>query len=293
MKLRYVIYGSIPLLLLILGVMYPISGFDALSSSLVAWGTLMLAAATFALIQHSKQQEGQYREDNIAKENRDRKERLLNEINGWAMDVKECGVEKGMSYLATVKDPEDERKLILAHASELQLSFEKMKGKSQYMSNITSSFGLEQDLQNAIKGLADGLKAHIDCFQRYRGALLFMPGTKEHKHARENISIEIQTHKKELDELADRVLEEVIKDKVKLEVRRMAKIDIEKELVEIKGLLHKMDKRAQFQWGYNIGFAGMIASIGVVNLNPWAGLIVFILGFGAMLYSTISGTVKD
>lgn len=83
MKIRYVIFASIPLLLVILGVMYPISGFNDLPSTLVAWGTLMLAIATFTLIQRSREQEEQRRKDDISRERRQREENLLNEISEW------------------------------------------------------------------------------------------------------------------------------------------------------------------------------------------------------------------
>ncbi len=58
MKFVYYFVSSTLLLIIILGVMYPISGFKDLSSSLVAWGTLMLAATTFTLVQHNIKQEG-------------------------------------------------------------------------------------------------------------------------------------------------------------------------------------------------------------------------------------------
>lgn len=57
------------------------------ANALVAWGTLMLAFATFLLIRHSKEQENQRRKDERAKEERDRQERWLNEITVWLREL--------------------------------------------------------------------------------------------------------------------------------------------------------------------------------------------------------------
>jgi len=59
-------------LIVILGISYSISGFKEFTNALVAWGTLMLAFATFMLIRHSSEQE-----------KKRRKEALLTEINDW------------------------------------------------------------------------------------------------------------------------------------------------------------------------------------------------------------------
>ena len=86
MKFVYFFVSSTLLLIIILVVMYPISGFKDLSSSLVAWGTLMLAAATFTLVLHNMKQEGNRRKNELSKEKRDRDVALLNDIIDWAVE---------------------------------------------------------------------------------------------------------------------------------------------------------------------------------------------------------------
>ncbi len=64
------------LLFVLLGIMYPISKFNDLPQIVVAWGTVMLASVTFLLIRNGREQE-----------NRDRKERSLNEVTIWLRDL--------------------------------------------------------------------------------------------------------------------------------------------------------------------------------------------------------------
>ena len=74
---RFVVSSGL-LLLVLIGIMYPISKFDNLPEVVVGWGTVMLASATFMLVRHGKDQE-----------NRDRKDRLLNEIIQWLRGIEE------------------------------------------------------------------------------------------------------------------------------------------------------------------------------------------------------------
>lgn len=86
---RFLISAGV-LLVVILGIT---AGLDStqftsnFANALVAWGTLMLAFATFLLIRHSKEQENQRRKDEQAREKRDRQERWLNEITVWLREL--------------------------------------------------------------------------------------------------------------------------------------------------------------------------------------------------------------
>ena len=57
------------------------------SEAIVAFGTMILALVTAISILNSNAQEKRRGEETLARENRDRKERLLNEIIEWAIDV--------------------------------------------------------------------------------------------------------------------------------------------------------------------------------------------------------------
>lgn len=58
-----------------------------LATSMVAFGTLLLAIVTAMTIDNSRRQEERRRQDELAKEKRLRDERLLDEIGDWALAV--------------------------------------------------------------------------------------------------------------------------------------------------------------------------------------------------------------
>jgi len=58
-----------------------------------------------------------------------------------------------------------------------------------------------------------------------------------------------------------------------------------RELSEIKAQLTRTQRRADYQWVYSIGFAGMIGSLALVAIkaDTWSILVVFFLGLGLMV----------
>ena len=137
MKIRIVLLASIPLLVIILGVVYPTSGFDELPSSLVAWGTLMLAIATFALIHHNNKQEvnrnkadllkeERGKQERFERENRERNIQLLNDAINWAEDLASC------SFIEKTEKRHS--------AGNTLQRFRHILSKKIYIEEITSSF---------------------------------------------------------------------------------------------------------------------------------------------------------
>ena len=63
--------------------------------------------------------------------------------------------------------------------------------------------------------------------------------------------------------------------------------EIKKELTEIKMLLKKTQRRADVQWVYSIGSAGVIGSLALlaINADTWAILLVFFAGLVLMIIS--------
>jgi hypothetical protein len=66
----------------------------ALFMAVTALVTLFLALATFNATEQSNLRERERREDEIAKEGRERKERLLNEIIDWALEVARSAISR-------------------------------------------------------------------------------------------------------------------------------------------------------------------------------------------------------
>lgn len=59
----------------------------AIATLILAFVTVSLAIAAFFTIRNSNEREKRRREEELAKEKRERKERLLNEIIEWAIDI--------------------------------------------------------------------------------------------------------------------------------------------------------------------------------------------------------------
>jgi len=73
---------------------------SAFFMAITALMTLLLAIATFNSTKQSKLREQERRKDNIEKETRDRKERLLNEIIDWAEDISIASLTPDISLMA-------------------------------------------------------------------------------------------------------------------------------------------------------------------------------------------------
>ncbi|RLC65250.1 MAG: hypothetical protein DRI01_01560 [Chloroflexi bacterium] len=67
--------------------------------------------------------------------------------------------------------------------------------------------------------------------------------------------------------------------------------EIKKELTEIKMLLKTAQRRADLQWVYSIGFAGVIGSLAllVIKADTWSILLVFFAGLILMIISPYLG----
>ena len=167
-----------------------------------ALATLILAIAAFWAIRQ-----------NYNFRRQEKKERLLNEIIDWAINITECGLEKEITTMSQIEDNEKIRQFVLARATELELSFARFRGRSRYIRNIVPVS--EQDLQNTVDNLIKKLEVHIDLFTQMRGAILYKPGTKENIEARDMMSRKVRDHKLELDKYANEVIEEAVKIKTR------------------------------------------------------------------------------
>jgi len=93
---------------------------------------------------------------------RERKERLLNEIIEWAIDIAKCGLEKEWKHITVQFEKDDPRsdRFVSAFFNELARNFEAMEGRSQYIRTIALKF--EESLQQHVKELIETMEAHID-----------------------------------------------------------------------------------------------------------------------------------
>jgi hypothetical protein len=146
------------------------------------------------------------RKDSLDRENRDRKERLLNEIIEWAIDVAKCSLEKDLPDTSRITDMND-AKLHLAHNTQiLARSFQSMRGRNQYISKIVSTFG--QDLQEATNSLIKDVEEHIKLLDILYGVVI-----AEFTSQIINPTTQIAMHRRKLDDSANKVIEEATKIK--------------------------------------------------------------------------------
>jgi Ca2+/Na+ antiporter len=116
-----------------------------LAQACVALGTLVLALVTALNIMNSNAQERRRREEEIAREQKDRRERLLNEIVEWAEGVLKSGYSENLddTKLGEINDQKQEYAYIHNIFSRISTNYEVMKIKSIYIKNIAAIFGKE------------------------------------------------------------------------------------------------------------------------------------------------------
>lgn len=279
MTWKYVVWRASPLLLIILLVSYfSGDGWHAFPSALVAWGTILLAFATFSLVRHSKEQEDHRRQEEQAKEKRDRDEHLLDEIIGWATDVANCRIERDIKEI-----------------EELRRMFEAEALRSVYIMNIVEPFTLR--LKEAVLNLNGALLEHIELMSKYEEYK-----KSDDKDKRSEQVEKIRSHNSEISTIFMQVIEEATKIKTRnigKEEENMPKEgeatggneptlkDIEEHLARIEGHVIQIKKNAKAQGVGGFGFTGMAAGMALVatGVQTTGGLALFGVGLILTLYS--------
>lgn len=153
------------------------------------------------------------------REKRDRKERLLNEIIEWAIDVARCGLEKDLPDTSQISDM-DEGKLHLAYSLNiLAKTFQSLRGRNQYTSQTVLTFS--SGLQKAAKALINDIEEHIRLLDVLLSTITvkFVSITKdnleEYMSQITQAGTQIGEHKLRLEESANKVIEEAARIKAR------------------------------------------------------------------------------
>jgi hypothetical protein len=206
MKWRTIVDKAAPALLVILLISYFAGGWDAIPEGLVAWGTILLAYATYQLGRTSIEQNGRLIAENRAKEERDRKEQLLNEIIEWAENVINFNIIIDPVSLATVQD---KKPLPLYFFSQMLIDFWPLSNKSKRMKIIASKLG--SDLASAVNELTRVTFDHGALIQKCENSV-YNGCTSEELS---KITVEIVNHReKTLRPAAHKVIEEATNLKI-------------------------------------------------------------------------------
>lgn len=206
----------------------------------------------------------------------ERKQRRLNEIIEWAKDVINCSSELNIPLVRGV----DRTTMLIYGRSNLYFKYRSVNARSSYVGKIAAIFGM--DLSFAVASVTSKLGEFIKILEANINSLE-KSGTENEEAAKD---CELKLY-----DLTRALIEKVAEVKAKEEgckleeAKEMSEIDVGKELVEIKELLKKNEKIAKTRWIYNLGFAGIIASLALYNINIWGAAIVFVLGYLLMVLS--------
>jgi len=173
---------------------------NLIAAILVGGGTLFLGIMAWQAIRQTR---------SIQKaENR---ERLLNEIIDWAIDVTKGELLMEIADVAGIKDIRRARLYLYTTIDKLQFSFRQARTRGLYISGIVSILGA--DLQRSVGELVRNLEAHIQALKECMDTI-DSPVCERTLSAAITVARKTTDPKKVLDESATRVLEEAVKIRV-------------------------------------------------------------------------------
>ncbi len=188
-----------------------LSHYTGYANALVAWGTLMLAYATFMLIQNSNEQEKRRREEELAKESRDKKERLLNEIIEWATDVTKWRPKKIFGEIIHTANRLELQHLMFSHIVEIMEGFIEVRGKNQYVSNVARK--IDKHLEEGVANLIEVLESKIELLADWKSNLAEARNRVLEENEEGSYFLKAEELENQIEELALAVIEEAVKIK--------------------------------------------------------------------------------
>lgn len=245
---------------------------NIISAILIGGGTLFLGVMALLTIRQTR---------SIQKA--ERRERLLDEIIEWAVDMLECEAEVSTAPLQA--GVTDQNVLAAFMRLSLLLKYRNVDARSEYVRQIALHF--EEELQFAVKKATDELNATVEFLSEH----LDTATTQKVRDYRESL---------ELSALA------VIKEATKIKTRDMGKkeenMSKEGEATgsneptnkDIEKHLKQQDRQTQWQWLFSLGVSAMAVGITwVLATMPRTpgdlrtGLFVFAIGLVISLLSLL------
>jgi hypothetical protein len=168
----------------------------------LSWVTLLLAITTFALAVAAFVTIWQ----NHLLQKRERREKILNEIIEWAIDVSKCGLEIDVRFfndLFKAKDIEEMNWFGSSVRLDLLSGFLVVSTRSDYVSRMACAFG--ENLNGATLETVEKLKEHIELLRK----------NYQDKGKGKATSDDIGKHRDQLTESANKVVKEATKIKTK------------------------------------------------------------------------------
>ncbi len=275
-----------------------------LADVFTVWATLVLAGVAVFSFEENRRLRKQYKE----REERDRKERLLNEIIEWAEDIGKCGIEPDIElhldyriagaydYDTTTREIEDGEgksdKVIVAeikHRKQLLTHILMYRTKNNYMSIIAPK--INKELGVVMTEVVSGLDKQLGLLRK---ALIDVEHTST-----TDISLEMG----KLTKSATKLIKEATKIKAKDigKKENMSKVgdeiteSNEPTIKDIEEHLKKQDKqiaRGTYTTGAAVGAAIILVAVSLwierVTLSQgsfyWHYIFLLVVGFGFMAW---------
>ena len=124
------------------------------ATGIMAFGTIILAGASFWTIRQ-----------NYNFRNEDRKERLLNEIIEWAINVAKCGIEPNTPDLSEDFNATKAWPFLGSQEKKLDI-LQLLRAQSKYIIGVAQ--GIDSSLQKAAYDTTEGLRAQLKAIYEYK-----------------------------------------------------------------------------------------------------------------------------
>jgi hypothetical protein len=148
---------------------------------------------------------------------KERRERLLNEVTEWAVDMTKGELLMEFADVKGIKDIRKTRLYLYVTVDKLQFTFRQARTRGLYISRIVSILGA--DLQKAVGELVRNLEVHIqalkECMDTVDSPALDSPAQERTLNVAIAAARKITDSKKLVDKSANKVIEEATKIKIR------------------------------------------------------------------------------
>ena len=174
---------------------------NLIAAILVGGGTLFLGIMAWRTIRQTR-----------STQEAEKKERLLNEIIEWAVDVTKGELLMEFADVRGIKDIQSSRLYLYATVDKLQFGFRQARTRGLYISGTVSILGA--GLQQAVGELIRNLEVHIQALKECMDSI-HSPACETTLDGAMSAARKTTDTKKLLDESAAKVLEEAAKIKTR------------------------------------------------------------------------------
>jgi len=142
----------------------------------------------------------------------EKRERLLNEIIEWAVDVTKWRPKEIFKEMMNVSDTLKLQRLLYSHIIQIMENFIETRGRNKYISDIAIKF--DKNLGEAVDNLIDVLESKIELLDEWK-SIIANATTKGEDANDEQYFQKAEEHENLIEKLALKVIEEATKIKTR------------------------------------------------------------------------------